>query len=216
MTGSYDGIYERARPLLEKRLDGYRLQHSLAAAETAAALAERYDVDVAKARVAGLLHDWDKGLDDERLFEHAERLGIEPRLAKEFSPLLHAQTGAAAVKEAFPELDDEVIQAIARHTAAAPDMTELDMVVYVADLVEPLRTESEIAALRALVGELSLEELFLKALELGMAHLVRGHRLIHPASLEVWNTYVARESMKETADSAVPPQKWTGTEQEFM
>jgi predicted HD superfamily hydrolase involved in NAD metabolism len=194
VTKVYDGLYERALPLLEERLDGQRLAHSLAVAETAAALAGRYDVDATKARVAGLLHDWDKGLGDEQLMGRAERFGINPDSHGGLFALLHAQTGAAAVGERFPELDDEVIQAIARHTTAAPDMTELDMVVYVADMIEPLRSDGDLAPLRALVGTVSLEELFLKSLEMSMVHLVRSHRFIHPASLEVWNTYVSKHA----------------------
>jgi predicted HD superfamily hydrolase involved in NAD metabolism len=194
VTNVYDGIYERALPLLKERLDECRLAHSLAVAETAAALAECYGVDAAQARVAGLLHDWDKGLSDEQLVGRAEHFGVDPDSHGGLFALLHAQTGAAAVKESFPELGDEVIQAISRHTTAAPDMTPLDMVIYVADLIEPLRSKGELEPLRALVGQVPLEELFLKSLEMGMLHLVRAHRFIHPASLEVWNTYVSKGS----------------------
>jgi predicted HD superfamily hydrolase involved in NAD metabolism len=175
-------------------LSDYRLQHSIGVAKTAASMAARYGADVARARVAGLLHDWDKDLADEQLFERARQFGIEMIADfEDMAVLLHAQTGAAAVGKEFPELDDGVIQAIARHTSAAPDMTDLDIIIYVADMIEPLRSQGDLTPLRAMVGEVSLEALFLKSFETTMEHLIHRHRFIHPASLEVWNTYIARE-----------------------
>jgi predicted HD superfamily hydrolase involved in NAD metabolism len=170
------------------------MQHSIGVAATAVSMAERYGADVERARVAGLLHDWDKDLTDEQLFERARRFGIEMIADfEDMAVLLHAQTGAAAVKAEFPELDEGIIQAIARHTSAAPDMTDLDMIIYVADMIEPLRSQDSLMPLRAIVGEVPLEALFLKSFEMTMGHLIHRHRFIHPASLEVWNTYIARE-----------------------
>ena len=196
-TDRYDEIYGRARRMLEKRLNEYRLLHSLSVADTAVSMAEQYGVDVQKARLAGLLHDWDKNLSDEELFERTREFGIKiaARL-EDMAVLLHAQTGAAAVRREFSELDDEVINAIARHTSAAPDMSDLDMIIYIADMIEPLRSQGNLTPLRTIVGKVPLETLFLKSFEMSMEHLIRRHRFIHPDSLEVWNTYVARELNK--------------------
>lgn len=193
-TGAYDKIYEQARHMLETRLNEYRLLHSLSVAETATSMARQYATDVDKAQIAGLLHDWDKNLSDEQLFERARGFGIEMvEGIEDMAVLLHAQTGAIAVKREFPRLDDDIIQAIARHTSAAPDMTELDMIIYVADMIEPLRSQGNLTPLRVIVGKVPLEALFLKSFEMTLEHLLRRHRAIHPDSLEVWNTYVSRE-----------------------
>jgi predicted HD superfamily hydrolase involved in NAD metabolism len=180
--------------LLENRLNEYRLLHSFSVADTATGMAEQYGVDVDKARIAGLLHDWDKNLTDEQLFERVREFDIKvvARL-EDMAVLLHAQTGAAAVKREFPELGDEIIQAIARHTSAAPDMSDLDMVIYIADMIEPLRSQGNLTPLRTIVGKVPLETLFFKSFEMTMGHLIQRHRFIHPDSLEVWNAYVARE-----------------------
>jgi predicted HD superfamily hydrolase involved in NAD metabolism len=178
-------------------LTEYRLLHSIGVAETAASMAEQYGMDVEQARIAGLLHDWDKNLSDEQLFERAREFDIELVASLEdMAALLHAQTGAAAVKREFPELDAAVIQAIARHTSAAPDMTNLDMIIYVADMIEPLRSRGNLTPLRTIVGKVPLETLFLKSFGITMAHLISRHRFIHPVALEVWNTYIARERNK--------------------
>ena len=179
---------------MESRLNEYRLLHSFSVAETAASMAKQYGVDVDKARIAGLLHDWDKNLSDDELFERAAEFGIKMVMYQEdMAVLLHAQTGALAVKREYPELDDDIIQAIARHTSAAPDMSDLDMIIYVADMIEPLRSQGNLTPLRVIVGKVPLEALFLKSFEMSMGHLISRHRFIHPDSLEVWNACVAME-----------------------
>ena len=193
-TDNYDRIYGRARRALESRLNEFRLLHSLSVADTAASMARLYSLDIDNARIAGLLHDWDKNLSDEQLLERTREFGIEVgESLEDMTSLLHAQTGAEAVKREFPELDDEIIQAIARHTSAASDMSDLDMVIYIADMIEPLRSQGNLTPIRVIVGKVPLEAVFLKSYEMSLEHLLRRHRFIHPDSLEVWNTYVNRE-----------------------
>jgi len=193
----HDPLYRAARKRLEARLSEYRLLHSISVSDLAVTMAERYGTNVDDARMAGLLHDWDKNLSDETLISRAKEFGIEllPR-QEDLAALLHAQTGAVAVARAFPSLPPQVIQAIGRHTSAAPNMTELDMIIYVADMIEPLRSQGNLTPLRTIVGKVPLEVLFLKSFEMSMEHLIKRHRFIHPDSLEVWNTYIARERNK--------------------
>lgn len=186
--------FEDAREQLEGRLTEYRLLHSISVSDTAVSMARRYGVDEHDARMAGLLHDWDKNLSDEELLLRACEYDIKlSEHHEDMAALLHAQTGAVAVHRQFPELSDAVIQAIARHTSAAEDMSELDIIIYVADMLEPLRTQGNLVPLRQLAGKVELEELFLRCYEATMRHLINRHRFIHPDSLKVWNTYVAKE-----------------------
>jgi predicted HD superfamily hydrolase involved in NAD metabolism len=187
-------LLELARRRLEERLTEYRLLHSISVSETAVALAKRYAVDQDQAQIAGLLHDWDKNLSDEELLERALAWNITLTAHQEdMAALLHAQTGAVAVSKEFPQLPTAVIQAIARHTSAAPDMSDLDMIIYIADMIEPLRSQGNLMPLRELAGRVELEELFLRCYEATMRHLINRHRFVHPDSLVVWNAYVARE-----------------------
>ena len=76
------------------------------------------------------------------------------------TPLLHGPVAARELPELFPELPAGVFQAVARHTTAACDMTPLDMVVFVADAIEPGRRGDYAEVLRDLVGEVNLDQLF--------------------------------------------------------
>lgn len=191
---SFDDIYNDARKKLEKRLTQYRLLHSISVADISALMANVYKVNPEHARVAGLLHDWDKNYSDKELIERAELYAIAlPADSRNMAALLHAQTGACAVAEEYPSLPSEIIQAISRHTSAATDMSDLDMIIYVADMIEPMRSAPSLQPLRALAGNVPLKELFAKCYQATLEHLVRRNRYIHPVSIEVWNVYCAKE-----------------------
>ena len=64
MTNKYDIVKMQER--LQKRLTADRYQHTLGVMYTCASLAMRYDCDVEKAMVAGVLHDCAKCLSTEK------------------------------------------------------------------------------------------------------------------------------------------------------
>ena len=64
--------------------------------------------------------------------------------------VLHARLGAELARERFGISDECVLDAMRRHTVAAPEMTRLDAVVYLADGLEPGRSFPEREALEAL------------------------------------------------------------------
>ena len=186
-----DLTYEAAVSALEARLGHKAAKHCKRASATAAELAAAYDVDVVAARLAGLLHDWDRETPADALLAQAAQAGLELSDADRANPhLLHSRMGARAVREAFPELPAEVIQAISRHTIGAPDMTPLDMVVYLADMMEPHRDFEGVEQLRAAVGVVSLAELFALGYQFSVRYLVDARKRIHPETVAVWNALV--------------------------
>lgn len=189
---------ERARELarmredVARRLSGHRLEHVYNVAQACLQLASRYGVDLFEAEAAGLLHDWDKKLPASELWRKVDAYGIElaerdPRM----EPLLHGWTAAASLPELYPNLPDSVFRAIDRHTVGAPDMSPLDMVVYVADMLEPTRRGPVFDELRALAATASLTELFAACLRRSLTHLVETGRYVYPGGVEAWNAYCA-------------------------
>ncbi|MBO4353190.1 MAG: bis(5'-nucleosyl)-tetraphosphatase (symmetrical) YqeK [Eggerthellaceae bacterium] len=159
-------------------------------------LAEVYGVDKAKARLAGLLHDWDKGMDDDGARQRAIDLGMEdeidPYILEVMPYVLHGITAARALGREYPEIPADVLQAIDRHTTAADDMTPLDMVLYVADAIEPGRMFGRIDELRALVGKVTLEELYYHTYEYWVFLLLERRKPLHPDTIRIWNANVSR------------------------
>lgn len=189
-----DAFFKARKSDLQKRLGHKRFEHTLGVAETAEHLASTYDVDVRKARLAGLLHDWDKDYDNAGIRARVAELEmtVDPYISEEMPWLLHGPTAAMALVREFACLPHDVAQAIERHTAGAVDMADLDMVVYVADALEPGRDFAGLDELRALVGKVSLEELFLATFRQVLLNLVERRKRLHPQSIEIWNHYLAR------------------------
>lgn len=185
--------YEAARAALAERLSRGALHHSERVAQTAAELAERYGADVAAARLAGLLHDWDRELGDDALLARARELGIEITPVDAAVPyLLHGPVAAADLASAFPGIEPSVVEAVAAHTYGASNMSPVAMIVYIADSIEPHRTHGGVHELREAVGVVSLDELLMRTYAASLTHLIERRRRIHPRTLGTWNDLVAR------------------------
>lgn len=186
---------EHIRDMLEVRMKEKprRYTHSLGVARTAASLAEVYGVDVFEAAAAGLVHDWDKVLADDELLVRAAQYRLpvagSPALAV---GLLHGPVAAVELPEIFPELPASVFQAVARHTVGAEDMSPLDMVVFVADAIEPQRKGDYAERLRALIGEVSLTELFFQCFSQGLVYVLQTGRYLYPTAVSIYNAYATR------------------------
>ena len=96
----------RLAKAIEKELNYKRFLHSLGVAETAAALAMRYDADVEKAEIAGILHDCAKYMDEKELIGICKKRGVAISDAEYDNPsLLHAKAGAILAQEQY-DIDD--------------------------------------------------------------------------------------------------------------
>lgn len=183
--------YKCMKGLLMQRVSPSRYVHSISVAKTARKLARAYGYDDHVARMAGLLHDWDKALLPDKLQQRVSdfNLDIAPSVVNDMPWVLHGPTAAAALRRDFPCFGEEVFQAIDRHTVGAANMAPLDMIVYVADKIEPTHDVAEYKRLYKQIGTMSLEEMFYAVLKEGMLYLVRAGKPISYDSVTVWNWY---------------------------
>ena len=182
--------YEEMRELLAKSLKPSRYQHSLGVAETAVFLAERFGIDREQAQVAGLLHDCAREFPNEDLIQEAEKrqIAVEP-VEKQMPLLLHAYVGARLVVEKYGVNDKAVERAIWRHTVGGAQMTELDKIIWFADMIEPQRDYPGVEKLRELSRTVSLDEMMLAGLTQSIAFVLQKGGLIHP------DTVIARNEI---------------------
>lgn len=185
--------YEQAHDLVRRRLSPEGLGHSERVAETAARLAALYGEDPERARLAGLLHDWNREMPDEELIGRARVHGAEVTDVDEAVPyLLHGPVAQADLAIELPELEEDVLVAIGAHTYGMPDMPPLAMIVYIADVTEPVRSQRGVDALRASAGSRALEDLFAEAYAASLKHLIDKRRRIHPQTVSAWNDIATR------------------------
>ncbi|MDO8886152.1 bis(5'-nucleosyl)-tetraphosphatase (symmetrical) YqeK [Candidatus Oleimmundimicrobium sp.] len=178
---------EKILNLLSEWLDEKLFAHSLRVRNTAKEMAQKFGVDVKKAALAGLLHDYGKGIKKTDIIFEAKKLGLSINSAEEYDPyLLHAPVGARLIFSQLGIKDTDVMQAVSRHTVGEPFMSKLDMIVYIADMIEPTRSFPGLEEIRNLEGK-QLIEVFELAYAHTLHYLIRNKKLIHPKSFEVWN-----------------------------
>lgn len=194
-----DEFFARAKQLLEKRVSPHRFTHCCSVARYSAHLAKLYHYPEKEARIAGLLHDWDKAYtnDDIRARALAFKTRIDGEVLDFLPALLHGPTGACALEADFPFLDGRILRAIERHTAGHEQMSDLDCIVYVADALEEGRSYPGIEDLRALPGTVSLQELFFETYKHVLLYLLQRNAQLHPRTVCVWNWYVRQRSKGE-------------------
>lgn len=181
---------------LSKRMESVkpsRYAHSLSVARTAEQMALAYGEDPYLALVAGVLHDWDKVLSRNEQIEKAKECGIDLGVPYDLVfPLLHGMTATRTLPELYPKFPMAVWQAVSRHTLGAVDMTPLDMIVFVADGIEPRRRGvPAIAHVREMVEKgAPLPDVYWSSFSQGVAYVVQTERYLYPGTLEIYNELV--------------------------
>lgn len=134
---------KKIRKTVRKTMDSKRFEHTIGVEYTACALAMRYDVDMNKAQLAGLLHDCAKCLSDEKKKDICHKNHIEITDIEHKNPyLLHAKAGFCIARNKFHIKDTDVLNAILYHTTGRPQMSDLEKIIYIADYIEPGRTQA--------------------------------------------------------------------------
>ena len=186
--------------ILEIRLSKKRFQHSLNVAEEARKLAEKFDyADKEKAYITGLLHDICKEMPKDTQWEliKDEPIASQP----EFVHCPHAWHGAAAAKfseREFSIKNIEILNAIRYHTTGRGEMSRLEEIIYMADLVCVDRTYPGVEALRTKTYK-SLEEALFEAFVFALYDLPREGSPIVSDTVKAYNRYALwrKEQAKE-------------------
>lgn len=178
--------------LLEKvasSMSEKRFRHVLGVEQAALELAELYGYDATKASLAALLHDVAKEVEDAVFLELIDQKQLDPDLKNWGNNIWHGVVGAYLISAAFGLQDQEILQAIKRHTVGSADMTLLDKVLYVADYIEPGRDFPGVEQTRQIAKE-SLDKAVAFETAQTVAHLAKKAIPIYPQTIETYNAYV--------------------------
>ncbi|ASW50996.2 TPA: bis(5'-nucleosyl)-tetraphosphatase (symmetrical) YqeK [Streptococcus suis] len=167
-----------------------RFQHVLGVEEAALALADRYGCDPKKASLAALLHDYAKEVEDQVFLDLIAKYDLDKALLNWDNNIWHGVVGAYKIAEDFGLKDEEIFQAIQRHTIGAGQMTLLDKVLYVADYIEPNRDFPGVDEARRIAKE-SLDKAVAYETAQTISYLAKKGIPIYPQTLETYNGYVA-------------------------
>ena len=166
-------------------LTAKRFAHTLAVAYSARHLAMAHGEDIRKAEIAALLHDCAKCLplkDMRRMYEEHSTAVDDSVL--ESGNLLHSSAGACMASVVYGVTDPEILNAIASHTTGRAGMTRLDMIVYLADKIEPTRADYPVLTKVRMMSTLSLEKALLTSMDSTAKYVRKGGKPLHPQTLE--------------------------------
>lgn len=149
--------FEEIEQILSQTQSKKRYEHTLGVVNTAEELAVQYAPEMKeKARWAALLHDCAKTKDasPEGMWELAkESLFDHKPVLEDGESLLHAAASEVLARKKFGVEDRDILSAVRWHTTGHWGMTELEMIVYCADMIEPNRSYPEVAQLRSLADK---------------------------------------------------------------
>lgn len=185
---------QKIRKELSKELDFKRYEHTLGVAYTAACMAMRYGCDTNKAYLAGLLHDCAKCMTHEERLNYCKKHKLEVTSYEKQNPaLLHAKVGAELVKRKYDINDEEIISAVRYHTTGKPEMTLLEKIIFVADYLEPHRSEAEDLPIVREMVFMDLDKTLRTILKDTLEYLNGLDKTIDPMTAQTYEYYMKQE-----------------------
>lgn len=181
--------FDRAKRDLDSTLSERRLKHSYSVRKKAAELALRYGEDVEKAEIAALFHDFAKEYSVKEINSIIEKMSLNPEIYRDNNALSHGPVAAYVLKEKYFLDDAYILDAIFYHTFGRGNMTGLDKIIFLADVIEDDRNYEGVDLFRlAALHDLDLAVmLFLRS---NLLHLLNNGAYIHPDSVNMYNSYL--------------------------
>lgn len=178
-----------ALQLVKAQITDKRYVHTLGVAETAVELAERFGVDVKKAELAAIFHDYAKFRPKKEMMGIIVNQNMAKDLLDFHSELWHAPVGAYLVEQEAGITDREILDAIAYHTTGRIGMTLLEKVVYLADYIEPGRSFPGVDEVRD-IAKKSLDLAMVQAVRNSIVFLINKKQAIYPDTFHTYNDLI--------------------------
>ena len=174
----YEIPHAREALLLEKPS---RRAHSIRVALFAAEYAAKFGISEKQAVTAALFHDCAKNLPPDSPYLRGFR---PPKGVHE--PVLHQYSGAYVAEKFFEVTDGEVLDAIRYHTSGRADMTSLEKLVFLSDMLESGRQFDGVEKLRKIFREEGLDPCMRQALKDTLSYLEKSGGEIYPLTREAY------------------------------
>lgn len=173
---------------VKESLSPARFLHTEGVVNTAAALAKRYGEDVLWMRIGAWIHDIAREWPISRLEQYAEQIEIPSGFAL-IPNLLHGPIAASIFRDWFGHDHIDVENAIRYHTTGRPGMSKMEMILCLADAIEPSRKYPGVERIRELANQ-NLEEALAQSLDSSIQYLLDKHDPIFPLTImarnELW------------------------------
>jgi predicted HD superfamily hydrolase involved in NAD metabolism len=203
---------------LREILDDERFEHTMNVRDYALKLARGLDIKKQRIIAAALLHDIAKGMENEEMIHYAASHGI-PLTPGQLvnTKTLHQSVGAEVARNQFGIDDGAVLSAISKHATADAYMSQLDIIIYLADSLEENRDYEGVEEIRGIASH-DLDEAFYQVLRRTMIYVLERGLYLDERSLKAYNAACIKRaekgkgtpretdsSVKDALDYGLPP-----------
>ncbi|WLV23624.1 bis(5'-nucleosyl)-tetraphosphatase (symmetrical) YqeK [Aciduricibacillus chroicocephali] len=177
---------EQAKEIIKPLMTEKRFDHTLRVAETAVELASIFGENQARAELAALLHDYAKCMDLSLLKRWIETSNLPKDLLLHHHELWHGPVGALMIRQNHGINDTEILNAVHYHTTGRPHMSRLEMIIFLADYIEPGRNFPGLEEVREVAREDLVKGCWL-ASGRTIRYLMDKQSAIYPESFQAYN-----------------------------
>lgn len=188
--------YDEMKKAAFSILDEERYIHSLNVEKEAVKLSKIYNIDSEKCRFAAIAHDYAKAMKDDELISYSEEYGIHiDTIQRKFPQLLHGPVAAMYCKHIMGIEDKDITNAIYYHTTGRKNMSLLEKIIYISDVIEEGRDFPGIEDIRdeALVD---IDYSIFLSCNNTISYIVMKNFLIHPLTIDLRNSIILKGGLR--------------------
>lgn len=184
---------ELAYEVLRTKLRDKRYIHTLGVVSVAKKLAKENGVSLFKAEVAALSHDIAKNMKKEDMIKLIKEEELTLSREEEMNiDLWHGILAPVIARKELKIEDKEVLDAIRYHTTGRENMTKLDKIIYIADIIEPSRVFKGVDKIREAVME-DLDKGILIGLDYAINFLISKNSILDINTIKARNYLIMEE-----------------------
>lgn len=196
---SYNEIYQD----MEKHFDindktRKRFLHSIGVVNMAVKMNEALNlgIDPETVKIAAILHDYAK------IYNVDEQISLlkkydQKSISLNYPSTIHAYLAPYLLKERYPDISNEILDAIKYHTTAKPKMSKLEALIYSADAVDETRDYEDLKYFQKLCVT-NLNQATYEILDYTVRDLKFNHKPMHPETIKAHQYY---QSLKGNIDA---------------
>lgn len=178
------------KALIKSILSKKRYTHCCNVAEMCKKLAEMNGADPEKAFTAGLLHDIHKEIDPDIMKQEVLDSGFEVDPVEiETKALWHAVASAYYCRTELGIDDEDMLNAIRYHTVGRAEMSALEKIVYLGDLVSAERDFKDVEKYRKYVLD-DLDNAMFQVMKWSIPNTIEKGGKIPVSSIKAYNYYM--------------------------
>lgn len=175
---------ESVKPFLSEG----RFAHTLRVADTAEKMANQYQADADNIVIAAIFHDYAK----ERPLDELERVIRSSHLPKDLlhfhHELWHGPAASILIEREYGITNPNIKQAIYYHTTGKAGMSLSEMILFVADYIEPGRDIPGIDTVRS-TAEKSLIKATWQTIQRNIQFLTGKNSTVYPDTFHAYNYF---------------------------